>query len=153
MSGRFRQRGSASVAVAWEGRGCGSVGVSSPDLPASLVPGHLHQPIKHDERECQRRQIPLCRYAADLLPGAQWQPEGSVRHRRSLDQPIQRVAAHTLRSVVVVAAGWSEVAPTVPEETCDQEHPEEHPHQPWCAEDDSCDQCTDHNERCEPNHG
>ena len=96
------------------------------------------------------------RYAAMPLifyRAPQWQPGGSVRHRRSLDQPIQRVAAHTLRSVVVVAAGWSEVAPTVPEETCDQEHPEEHPHQPWCAEDDSCDQCTDHNERCEPNHG
>src|SRR4029450_7407507 len=69
--------------------------------------------------------------------------------RLLLGQP----ASTRSRSVVVIAAGRSELATAMPEETCDQEHPEEHPHQPRCAEDDSRDQCADHNERCEPDHG
>ena len=112
-----------------------------PNLPASPVLGHRHEPIKHDGTQTDG--------IAGRSAGATGR--GSVRHGRPL-AALQHVA-QPLRSVAVVAVRRSEVAPAAPEEPGDQEHPEEHPDQPRGAEDDGSNDSANHQKRREPEYG
>ncbi len=99
-------------------------------------------PIKHDGTQTRRDNRTECLWATR---------RGSVRRGRPPDQSVQAVVP-PLRSVVI-ALWWSEIAPAAPEEPGDQEHPEEHPHQPRGAEDDGSNHRANHQQRREPEHG
>src|SRR5215213_5312564 len=73
--------------------------------------------------------------------------------RRALFLPPGRLVSsnHLGRGATqlyVVVAAETVVAAATPEETCDQEHPEEHPYQPGSAQHDCGYHGADHNQRC-----